>query len=436
MAIPGKNDVEKFREEARRQNLADLAAAIKRGRTPPTPLPLDDDEGDGETPTWIGTPVTRAAPRNPLGAKPFRLPKIDRRTVIGGVVLLAILIVLGLIFALRGKQAPVSVDMAPLPIRTVAPTTVPVPTAIPMPTMSWDPGAVRAIAPVEQSALRLGVITPADGVLFFLMFMMCLALIGNIVFDWEEGSEASGDQRWEKVVVAAQSSCGLIAGLLSGLVIAWTAKSNLGFLFGFAALSAIWAIAAIRIAKDGSPLNAALVLAAAALAIRGVTELPIGFGLGGAWVGFYNVSSLVTLISSMRFDAAALTLIVYSLLVAALVVATIEALRRYDPTHAALAVVLVIGAIVLGQFVSGWVVVRFFDMSTPDKVLAAQMARPILGWVLGVVFSLAALLVSRGRKVSVRNTTVQIAEISGPQGVVNFIMLVTTASVVINLLAR
>lgn len=431
------DDFEEIRGKTRAKNLADLAAAIRRERTSPTPLPLDDDEGDGEKPTWLGIPSTQASSKNPSGAKPFRLPKIDRRIIIGGVVLLAILIVLGLIFALRGKQAPiVSVDMAPLPIRTTVPTAIPAPTDIPVPTMSWDVGAVRAIAPVEQSALRLGVITPADGVLFFMMLMMSLALVGNIVLDWEEGSEASGNQRWEKIIVAAQSSCGLVAGLLSGLVIAWTAKSNIGFLFGLATLSAIWAIAAIRIAKDGSPLNTALVLAAAALAIRGVTELPVGFGLGSAWVGFYNISSLVTLISSMRFDAAALTLLVYALLIAAMTVASIEALRRYDPTHAALAAVLVIGAIVLGQLASDWLVARSFDMSTLDKVVAAQMAKPILGWVFGVLISLGALLFLRGRKVSVRNVTVQIAEISGPQGVVNFIMLVTTVSVMINLLAR
>ena len=405
-------------------------------------LPRDDGRrNEHDSRTGYGIPVERAHPRNNTGktentAKSFRWPKIDRRIIIGGAVLLVILVVLGVVFAMRGALAPSVVVMTPLPPRIVVPTAIPAPTAIPIPTMSWDPGVVRAIAPVEQSALQLGVITPADWVLFFLMFVMSLALVGNIALDWGEDSEASGDQRWEKIVVAAQSSCGLIAGLLSGLIIAWTAKSNLGFLIGFALLSAIWAIAAIRITKDGSPLNAALVLAAAALAVRGVTELPVGFGLGSPWVGFYNVFSLMTLVSSMRFEAAALTLLDYSLLIAAIVVASIEALRRYDLTQAAFAAVLVIGAIVAGQLASDWVVTHWFDMSSPDKVLASQIAEPVLGWIFGVLISLGVLLILRGRKVSVRNTTIQIAEISGSQGVVNFIMLVTTASVVINLLAR
>ena len=423
------------REEPRSRRTMPPPAAAPRGR--------DGERVRSERIRYepVSPIVERARPRNNTGktentAKSFRWPKIDRRIIIGGAVLVIILIVLGVVFAMRGALAPSVVVMTPLPPRIVVPTAIPAPTAIPIPTMSWDPGVVRAIAPVEQSALQLGVITPADWVLFFLMFVMSLALVGNIALDWGEDSEASGDQRWEKIVVAAQSSCGLIAGLLSGLIIAWTAKSNLGFLIGFALLSAIWAIAAIRITKDGSPLNAALVLAAAALAVRGVTELPVGFGLGSPWVGFYNVFSLMTLVSSMRFEAAALTLLDYSLLIAAIVVASIEALRRYDLTQAAFAAVLVIGAIVAGQLASDWVVTHWFDMSSPDKVLASQIAEPVLGWIFGVLISLGVLLILRGRKVSVRNTTIQIAEISGSQGVVNFIMLVTTASVVINLLAR
>lgn len=118
------DDVEEIRGKTRAKNLADLAAAIRRERTSPTPLPLDDDEGDGEKPTWLGIPSTQASSKNPSGAKPFRLPKIDRRIIIGGVVLLAILIVLGLIFALRsGGQPNYSVTVTtPLPPLIAAPT--------------------------------------------------------------------------------------------------------------------------------------------------------------------------------------------------------------------------------------------------------------------------------------------------------------------------
>lgn len=154
MIIPiGDDDVERLRDEARHQNLADLAAAaMRRERTSPTPQPLDNDEDDGEKPSRIGIPVTRAAPRNPLGAKQFRrLPRIDRRIVIGGVVLVAILVFVGIaLYVLTRGEAAVTVVAPTLP-------TVSAPVFEPPP----GPTVVQPPAP-QSSSWDLSFVVPAN----------------------------------------------------------------------------------------------------------------------------------------------------------------------------------------------------------------------------------------------------------------------------------
>lgn len=451
MSVDPNDLVREFRSKMGTETSAERLARLRLENPLPVVEPTPPAKKAGGGKFSIGGLFDAIDDRLPESAPEFLTGK-----VIFGVlaVIIVVLVALGLIFAFSGgdkptTSPPVAVVLGTataIPVATQAPSAIAtaavlLPTPTPVPTVDWSPGAVKSIAPIERSALRLGLATPADWVLAALMLAMALALIGNIVLDWREGSQDSGEEFWERFLVAAQSSCGLIAGLLSGLVIAWTANDGLAFLVAAVVFAVIWAGAGFRLAKDGSPLNAGFVLAAASLAIRGVSEIPVGIAHASgrlgvqAWSGFYSPSGVVALLSGLRFHEAALTLLVYGMLAAAVVVSGIEALRKYVPSQALLAALIVIGAVVLGMMGAKWLS-GMFDVSSPDKLLAAEVAKPILGWIFGVLLSLIAALGLKGKSVRAGKTTLQMAQLQGPQGVLNFVMLITTASVAINLLGR
>lgn len=204
--------VEKLREKTRRQNLADSAAAIRRERTPPAALPLDDDdEGDDEVPGWLGVSVERAAPRNPLGAKSrFNWLKIDRRIVIGGLVLIAILVFVGIalyVLTRGGESAPA----------VVAPTlpTVSAPVFEPSP----GPTVVQPPAP-QSSSWDLSFVVPANRLEWKLgWWLTWLILIVLNLFFRAEATRRGDPWDWVNVTVMLLASIAVMTAAKGVMVV-------------------------------------------------------------------------------------------------------------------------------------------------------------------------------------------------------------------------
>lgn len=355
--------------------------------------------------------------------------------IIGSVIVLIFFGVM-IVRSLTSGEGPRSVG-SPQAAPAIPALTFPTPAPEP----SWDPSAIRGIKPQEQAVLRVGVVSPKDIVLFVLGVLAITLTIAQIVVDWRESHDrGGGDRPWEKALIAGQSACGLFVGLLSVPLIALSARDGVTFFVVSLILFGAWCIAAIRIVKDGTPWNVGLVLFATSLAIRGVTELPVGLanigdGGGRPWVGFFSPYGLIVLLSQLKFEGAALTMLVYILLFGALTISVIEALRHYHALESLVAAGLVFLSLALGNLFGVWVV-GLIDQSTPEKAMAVLYLQPTISWLVGVAFSLILVAFLQGRELTLRNVTMKVAQVSGAQANINFVMLVTTISIALNLLGR
>ncbi len=378
--------VEKLRDETRRRNLADLAAAVKRQPTlRSTGLPDDDEESGEPSPLekiqeWL----------DDISWLPDILKNIWV-AIIGTSAILILLIVLGLVFAFsRGASAP--------SVTTVIPNATPVPAVPASPLTPTGPevkldadwwAEIASTSVIERSPMRLGHLDQ----LSMVAQVLGLALIALLFAD------AMPRRKSQRSVVAV-AVVALIAGVATVPLLNF-ASVNAGWTFLVSLfLMALWAtpVAAVIMHNDNTALTVALALLALTLFDLGRFALPVGlapiFGASWSeWEGVTGIGGWLQLIMALRFGEAALTTLMFAAVIGAIWLAASEVGKKYGGWVGGVVAGLIMLVVwwifswLLGQGVL-WLA-NTQDL-TQTTLVVLEVLRPILAWLLSMVVATIA----------------------------------------------
>jgi hypothetical protein len=298
-------------------------------------------------------------------------------------------------------------------------------TAITGPTF-WQ-GLENQELPPERSPMRKGFLD-ANSIASFI-FVIALA-----VWVWLEYKEREGSHQGVKWLALATI---ILAIIMVPLINAAAANSNIlvGFLiFLLLIILSLGPIASIIAHNDKTHLAVLLSIWAFMLFVIGHFDLPVFIGrLAGKtwepWAGVYGFGGWITLIATLNFKAIILTTIIGVLSMASIWVGTTEAGKRMGTGAYIVGVLMVIFWIVI-QWGTGQALIWTVEQgATQSLVLALEIARPIISWLLSVIVALILGFVFGDREMVIGERQVKLG-IKKERAVATFVDFLIFATII------